>query len=74
MAANCGSPGPAAYRTAGSSTAVAMAASPAYTFSSSRKVRGLQNVPGPGAYKVPCMFGAVPDYVMPSKSQEYTFV
>ena len=62
-------PGPGAYslNTTGS-------VGPAYSFSTAKKQQKQRNAPGPGSYKIPCTFANVPNYVLPSKSQDFTYV
>ena len=56
------SPGPAAYNHRNAVISSAKKASPSYTFGVSRTHLKVQIVPGPGSYKIPCSFAALPRY------------
>lgn len=59
------SPGPGAYLT----FADKKGSSPSYSFGKERPQTAYVGGPGPGAYKVPCTFAALPNYALPTHSE-----
>ena len=66
-------PGPGAY--AGDAAFIKSKA-PNYGFGSSKRpeLAKKSTSPGPGAYKIPSRVAEVPDFAMPSRSQEHKYV
>jgi len=58
-------PGPGAYIAYGDKKG----SSPSYSFGKERPRTNYAGGPGPGAYKVPCTFGSLPGYALPTHSE-----
>ena len=46
---------------------------PSYSFGKERPHTAYSEGPGPGAYRIPCSFGTLPKYALPSTS-EFAFI